>query len=408
MKKTNVNATNIKEIANAIGMEIDDSIAQEAVKMTDNQVTQACNVLRDNRDTVMEERMNFDSKEYHECIDELQSKDMGVCMGTIAVNPMTGAQLVVGSEEIEEKEIAESDEHEEEVDLIELFEKEKHEITLEKCKRVFIDTYGVTDEHEQQVLFDAIMDVDNAKYDVLPQTIKNCVTMAVPQQFKEDQDTIDQFTKYMLNNMKTDIVADKAIVDMNSIITESMDGASKVMDEVLEYNRELLEVNVLKQAQEIEDQGFKQKAEQLRRCADSFNSTYTYSKLRRKWSALKLRNKKVTLKEYLEHETKFYQQYVSRFNNRYKTTELSINSVGLVLPALNRLLPDQNEKDLMKFVILFCMVSNLLNQKNWEDHIFMYYTIQNIVSLDAVKDKETGMAKEILDNIRLVIKEVIK
>ena len=391
----------VKEISNMIGMNVDSQDIQHAT-MTDEQLNDMCNVLADNRSEVLQERMDFESDEYKEYINQLQSENHIDDYATVTVNSNTGAALITATE------TEDNDELDEEFDLVKIFDEQKSEITIDMCKRSFEEIYGVYDEKDQIALYNAIMDVDNAKFDTLPVNIKTLIAQSSGENNK-GQKSLDEFTKFILNNMKTDIVADKAItIDLNNEIKKFRDESGKLMDEALEYNRTLLQKGLTEQANELEAKGFKSKAKQIRRCVQGFIDSYTYNPLYREWKFLRIKGKRVSIKKYLDNELANYKQHTMAFDNRYRNSKLNIHSSSLIAPTLKRHLPNESEENVMKFAILFCMYSALLNQKNWEDHIFMYYTIYNIIALDAVKDKSQGLANEVLVNVQKVIDTVIK
>lgn len=385
----------IREIAKSIGMEVSEQDVINAT-LTDEQLNSVCNVLRDNRPELLDERMNFNSEEYDKYMDELNSTKHEA-VANVMVNSDSCATMV-GAVQQDNTEV-------EDFDLQKLFDEQKSEITLDICKSTFVDVYGITDEHDQEVLYNAILDVEHATFDQLPQVIKNVIITTVG----DNKDKIEEFTKYMLNDMKGDIVTDKAInIDLAREINKFKSESSQIMDEALEYNRELLEVELTKQYNATLEKGYKKQAEQIKRCIDSFKDSYTFRPLYREWKALKIKGKKVSIKKYLDSEVKNYQQYTMRFDNRYRTTKLNIHSSTLIVKTLKRIFQNESEDILKKFVILFCMYSSLLDPKKWEDHIYMYYTIHDIISLDMIKDKSNGFAKEIIDNLQKVIDDVIK
>lgn len=391
----------VKEISNMIGMDVDSQDIQHAT-MTDEQLNDMCNVLSDNRSEVLQERMNFDSEEYNEYINQLQSEKHSDDYATVTVNSNTGASLITATE------TEDSEEFDEEFDLIKIFDEQKSEITIDMCKRSFEEIYGVYDEKDQIALYNAIMDVDNVKFDTLPVNIKTLIAQSSGEN-NNGQKSLDEFTKFILNNMKTDIVADKAInIDLDNEIKKFREESGKLMDEALEHNRTLLQKELTKQANELEAKGFKSKAKQIRRCVQGFIDSYTYNPLYREWKFLRIKGKRVSIKKYLDNELANYKQHTMVFDNRYRNSKLNIHSSSLIAPTLRRHLPNESEENVMKFAILFCMYSALLDQKNWEDHIFMYYTIYNIIALDAVKDKSQGLANEVLVNVQKVIDTVIK
>jgi cell division protein FtsL len=395
----------IKKIADSIGMKMDDQDIQHA-KMTDEQLDAICNVLADNKPEVLNDRMDFESEEYKEYVKQLQSSEQKEHLATVAVNPINGGALVLATHD--EDEIGYIDKPTEEIDLVKIFDKEKEEITFDLCKETFVNIYGITDKEEQKVLFDAIMDVDNVKFDDLPSKIKGMVMGAIQGQ-EIDNKIIDEFTKYLLNNMKTDIVANKAAtVDLDKEISKYKSESNKIMSEALEHNRTVLEKELSKIADKAEQEGLKKKAAQLRRCIKGFVDSYTFEPLFRDWKTLKIKGKRVSIKKYLEAELPNYRQHIMKFDNRYRQSNKNIHSSGLILHTLKRCLPNESEQDLKKFVILFCMYSSLLDVNKYEDHIFMYYTIHDIISLDAIPDKSIGLSREILENIKKVIDEVIK
>ena len=108
----------VKEISNMIGMNVDSQDIQHAT-MTDEQLNDMCNVLADNRSEVLQERMDFESDEYKEYINQLQSENHIDDYATVTVNSNTGAALITATE------TEDNDELDEEFDLVKIFDEQK-------------------------------------------------------------------------------------------------------------------------------------------------------------------------------------------------------------------------------------------------------------------------------------------
>ena len=430
---------NVKNIANAIGMEIDDSIAKDV--MDDKQIEQVANVLRDNRDPIAEERMNYDSEEFKKFKEEEESKTDQKAVATIAVNPASGAGMVVSSESLDEA-LEKEDNDDYDIDLLEMFREQKNEMTFEQCKKTFAQTYGIEDEISQRQLFNAIMSEDEVKFEDLPTSIRSMITISLPEDMKTDEQKRKEYIKDLLDNMRSDLATDNAFLNLNRVLNSAKAEINKAFDEVMEFNREKFEVESLQQATVIKRiiesfenstdikeeekaklkelfnklpkkvqsvQALKEQVKILEQFPEAFRDSYTYESLRRDWKTLRIKGRKVTIKQFLESEVKYYNKYVMEFDNRYRDIELGIHSSSLIVKTLCRLFPNEKETDLRKFVILFCMVCRTYYKpKNIVDHIRMYYTIQNIISMDAIQDKTVGMPAEIIKNIQSILDDIIK
>ena len=409
----NNDAKNLKDMAKAIGMEVNDNIVNQALKdeiptnvmrdntLTDEEINELAEKMEENRDKTLMERT--DPEKFEQYQKELEEKGLQEGISTIMVNNGNGAGMVVSTDNDEESE------PQEEIDLVKIFDQEKDEITLEKCITTFEDIYDIKDKAFQEKLYNLIMDVDNATYDELPDNLKFMVKNAAGSSDEDNKEKLDELAKELLTNMKTDIVAQKTIVDLNQVIADTQFKSGKILDEINDYNRHRFEVESLEQAAKLREQGIMLKqAKILEQFPQAYRNSYTYEPLRRKWTTLKIKGKRVNIKKYLDKEVKFYQKYVMEFDNRYRQIEFSINSCSLILKPLQRFLPDISEINLKKFIVLFCMVCKVqCDPKNVIDHIFMYYTIQNIISLDAIQDKTVSIPAEMNKNIRAIINDII-
>ena len=75
-------------------------------------------------------------------------------------------------------------------------------------------------------------------------------------------------------------------------------------------------------------------------------------------------------------------------------------------------IPELEEDYVNKFIMLFCKVCENKNPDNIEDHVFMYYTIQNIRLLEhdkldeMIEDKRSDMYLTVTENIKKVIEKI--
>ena len=282
------------------------------------------------------------------------------------------------------------------------FDLNEIEITRDMVKtKIGADYAGdnMSDEDSAQ-LFEVMMRFKKGEkfnvYNALPEAIKRPIDkMAMEAGSKANKNDI---AKLVVTQFMSDLQIDKAFIDFNDAIQKEL----KLMnftEMYSEHRLEVMEVKLLESADHIESEN-PEKAEMLRSISRIFTDTYMMGTMR---NALNNRKNRQFIKD-----TSKYGKICRSFNSKYENSKFKINNVMLLLGILNRKFADNPEitdEDIMRFIMLFCRECEMKNSNNILDHVFMYYTVQNILMLDYANDTEESnvFTKQLLSNIIDVI-----
>jgi len=282
------------------------------------------------------------------------------------------------------------------------FDLNEVEITRDMVKtKIGADYAGdnMSDEDSAQ-LFEVMMRFKKGEkfnvYNALPEAIKRPIDkMAIEAGSSTNKNNI---AKLVVTQFMSDLQIDKAFIDFNDAIQKEL----KLMnftEMYSEHRLEVMEVKLLESADHIESEN-PEKAEMLRSISRIFTDTYMMGTMR---NALNNRKNRQFIKD-----TSKYSKICRSFNSKYENSKFKINNVMLLLGILNRKFadnPEITEEDIMRFIMLFCRECEMKNSNNILDHVFMYYTVQNILMLDYANDTEESnvFTKQLLSNITDVI-----
>ena len=285
----------------------------------------------------------------------------------------------------------------------ETFDLDQIEITQNMVKTKIGPQYNngkeMSDEDATQ-LFEVMMRFKKGEkfnvYNDLPESIKKPIDkMAMEAGFGASKNDI---AKLVVNQFMSDMQIDKAFIEFNDAIQKEL----KLMNFTEMYSEhrvEVMEVQLLESANRIESVD-PEKAEMLRNISKVFTDTYMMSTMK---NALNNRKNRQFIKD-----TSKYSKICRSFNSKYEKSQFKINNVLLLFEVLNRRFADNTEiteNDIMRFVMLFCRECEMKDSNNILDHVFMYYTIQNILMLDYANATEESniFTKQLLSNIVDVI-----
>lgn len=93
---------------------------------------------------------------------------------------------------------------------------------------------------------------------------------------------------------------------------------------------------------------------------------------------------------------------IRNFEMKYENNNFTIRDINSAIDVLSRFVNSRFTDNVIKgFIIVFCIYTSSMNPKNTEEHTFMYYFINNILSLDVpTTDKDDiEWRNEFVDNI---------
>lgn len=244
-------------------------------------------------------------------------------------------------------------------------------------------------------------------YNALPEDIKKCINEILTNYgIATNKQVRNEFVRSTLQTIIYSSYIDQAVIDIDRTMAKSL---NDIKDE-LESNyalysaqqRDNLEkktLEIAKQKEETEPE----KAKLLRAISAAFTQSYTYEDMMNDYKSNpgKFKVKKIELE-------KFGNRLAMGFNNKYKNSKFTIRNVESLIPILNRWLPDIEEESIKKFIAIFIKYTINMKPEVLEEHVFMYYFINNIINLDYNGSDEDNIKfnMTIIDNIRNAIEEI--
>ena len=378
IKDEGITEDSIKEIADNVGMELSD---EELEKITEELST-----------------VESKDKELLDKIAELDEQSEGIKEITdLNIDPETGMVAPV------QNPIKTSDESLE--DIInttgEIDRPRVKEIPKDK-----IDELGLS-ESDISTMMSIIGRIENGEkfsvYNELPQTMKNNILKICHSMGCNDPKIIKSFAKDFVVELMKEIALDQEYIDLQKAIKETLD--FNVLDMWSEHIREKMEVDLVKQADILEEQ-YPEKAKIMRDVVESFKDSYTF---RRQYELLETSEK---TRNRLSKDLKKYKRETDYFNFKYSKSKFVINDINNIAPVLSRKLEgDYTTEDICKFIMLLCKVSVDLSADNVVDHAFMYYSISNILALEYIdigSENLSDFTKTILENVRGLLNKIIE
>lgn len=336
---------------------------------------------------------------------ELLEEDEDSVNAMAEINPITGQIMnVIPTQNSEDDNIESLDSYLDELDNIDA---EHVELSEESIVKSLKNNYGSElSVKELQELFKAIEKFRNDEkvtYNDMPATIKKEITKSITSMTDRSGSAIYVGNKELRNQMArefiTTVIQDsfteefsKTMIDLQQEIDKiSKTEISKIYSNTTIRQRDILENKTLEIAKDIESKE-PEKAELLRSVSHAFKQSYLLEEMYKTCRDTgKLRVKNIEL----EKPSRVYNE----FNMKYEKSKYTIKNIGILEPILDRHLPEYIDMQyIRKFLIVFCKYCRNMNPNNIQEHVFMYYFITNITSLDLF-DKNNTEDKEFYDQI---------
>ena len=226
-------------------------------------------------------------------------------------------------------------------------------------------------------------------FNELPETIKKelhdfAKLSAAENQANKEQ--LRQFEKMLAKELFETIITQnystKAFSDLSKFtISEINKEKDKLGGSVSEFNSNLrkeYEIGFIEKAEALEasdEEGAKEQAEKLRKVSRAFTQSYTYEDMYEAYKNHKIRIKNIQLEK--------FSRTCQEFNRKYYNNTFKIKDIFGVASVLDRVLDNKyNINAIKKFIVAFINYTRLYSPSNIDEHVFMYYFIQNILALD--------------------------
>lgn len=210
----------------------------------------------------------------------------------------------------------------------------------------------------------------------------------------------------LLRDVVTSATTNTAIIDLDKFIKTSQAKASKEIksDDYWRSTREYFLKTLPTIIEKMVSDGKEDQADVLTKAREAFIQSYTYTDMMDKYKSGKIRVKKIQIEK--------FEKTCRDFNTRYQKSQNIITELSLALSSLDRHAPKHYDIDVLKeFLCIFVNYTRNMNPNDKIDHVFMYYFIYNITTLDFYnKENEEDVAfhDELLNNIDTCLKDIIE
>lgn len=248
-------------------------------------------------------------------------------------------------------------------------------------------------------------------YNAMPEPVKTLINNVVASDLglaSKMGNFVAEGRNYIASELLRDIVnsaaTNMAAIDLEKMIKVGQAKASKDMksDKYWRGTREYFLKTLPDIADKILKTGDKETAEPLLKATDAFIESYTYIKMMELYRRGKLRVKRIQIEK--------FKKTCTEFNLKYQKSQNVITELSLALTALDRHAPKHYDIDILKeFLCIFVNYTRHMDPNDKIDHIFMYYFIHNITTLDFY-DKENpedvAFHDELLNNIDTFLADI--
>lgn len=210
----------------------------------------------------------------------------------------------------------------------------------------------------------------------------------------------------LLRDVVTSATTNTALIDLDKFIKTSQAKASKEIksDDYWRSTREYFLKTLPTIIEKMISDGKEDQADVLAKARESFIQSYTYTDMMDKYKSGKIRVKKIQIEK--------FEKTCRDFNTRYQKSQNIITELSLALSSLDRHAPKHYDIDVLKeFLCIFVNYTRNMDPNDKIDHVFMYYFIYNITTLDFYnKENEEDVAfhDELLNNIDTCLKDIIE
>ena len=367
----------IKELADNIGMELSNEELE--------QITEELSAVESEDDKLMKKIIE-ENNQPEEGISEVTELNVDPESGLVAPVPNS---TKISDEALE--------------DIID----DNGEIEKPKVKEIpksTIDELGLSDS-DVATMMTIIGRIENGEkfsvYNELPDQMKRNITNICRSMGCNDPKIIKSFAKDFVLQLMQEITMDQEYIDLQNAIKETLD--FNVLDMWSEHIREKMEVDLIKQADILQEQ-YPEKAQVMRDVVESFKDSYTF---RRQYELLETSER---TRNRLVKDLKRFKRECDSFNFKYERSKFVITDINKIIPVLSRKLDDKyTVEDISIFIMLLCKVSQDLRADNVVDHAFMYYSVSNIISLDFIDIGSANLSefsKLILENVQGLLDKI--
>lgn len=248
-------------------------------------------------------------------------------------------------------------------------------------------------------------------YNAMPEQIKTMINNVIASDLglaSKMGNFVAEGRNYIASELLRDIITsaatNTAVIDLEKMIKVEKAKASKDMksDEYWRSTREYFLKTLPAIADKILKTGDKEKAQPLLDATDAYIESYTFIKMMDLYRKGKLRVKRIQIEK--------FKKTCTEFNLKYQKSQNLITDLSLALTALDRNAPKHYDIDILKeFLCIFVNYTKNMDPNNKVDHVFMYYFIHNITTLDFYNKEnpeDVAFHDELLNNIDTFLADI--
>lgn len=244
-------------------------------------------------------------------------------------------------------------------------------------------------------------------YNAMPPIIQNQIKAMIGS--VGDKNTIRQGRNFIAKSLIDEIINNEFMdfvnTDFQNTITTLTNETREEMkkDDFWSSRRKFFFEYLPKKEEEYREKGDSEKAELTAKMRASFIQSYQFRDMIELYSTTgKLKIKKIQIEK--------FDRTCNEFNLKYERSKNAIHDIKGVLPILKRATQSEYSEDILKeFICVFIAYTNFkhLDPNNLVDHVFMYYFINNIITIDYYnpdKEEDVQFRTQLINNINELLK----
>ena len=280
----------------------------------------------------------------------------------------------------------------------------------------FPEISGKFTEMDYMMIMTAIKRVQKGEefpyFNAMPQIIKDAINGMIGPQLGTDMGNyVKEGRNYIAKSFLDDIInnefLDAATLDLQKTIAEgNKQKEMNIKQDDYWYNvRKYFLEDLINKSNKARAEGKTEEADRYDLTREQFTQSYTYKEMRELYNTTgKLKIKKIQIEK--------FDRECREFNCRYQKTQTVIQDISALLPCLNRHVNGRFGLNTLKeFICIFIKYTWIKNMSpnNIIDHVFMYFFIYNIISLDMYNrenEKDVAFHDELINNINAFLQDI--
>lgn len=396
---------------------LQDEVKKEDVglDLTDDQIGQINDIIEENAKDFPSTKMMDDAKKL--AAEDHKGEES---VASIIIDPVTGRPVMAEEYEQDEDELQSFEEmladDSIEIDDIDI---EKVEVKDQTIKDITAAMFSNTTLSPKD--FDMIRAaVEKFKkgekfsyYTAMPDIIKNQINSTIGAEMSSKMGNfVKEGRNYMASSLLQEIVSSEVMnvvtYDYQKNIRKAMNEGVKGMKEDKYWSdiKSYFLDKLPKVAEEFLSKGETDKANRCNDIRNAFIESYTFKEMHDLYNKHKIKVKKIMLEK--------FKRTCMEFNVKYQKSQNIIQDVQLIERALDRHAAKKFDMVVInEFICVFILYTQMKNMdpNNIADHTFMYYFIQNILTLDYYdknNKKDVEFHDQLINNINMFLEDISK